>query len=262
MTIGIIGAGNMGGAIAEGLAASKCIAAGDICVSDVMQEHLDHLKSLFPEMQTTSNNIKSAEADIVLVAVKPWLVEMIMREIGHTLNPQKQILIVVAAGVSFEKIYSYLPGDDNLIPCFRLIPNTAISLQESMSLFSAANTSDEQNKLILDMFRHLGEVMMIPEDKMSAGTALTSCGTAYALRFIRASVEAAVEMGFYPAQATEMVAQTVKGAAELLLKNKTNPETEIDKVTTPGGITIKGLNEMEAAGFTNAVIKGLKASQR
>lgn len=260
MTIGIIGAGNMGGAIAEGLAVSGCMAAQDIYVSDVMPAGLNRLKALFPDMQTGVSNLKAAQADIVLLAVKPWLVNAVLTEIGPRLDADSQLLIVVAAGVDFHQIYAALPDKNKQMPCFRLIPNTAISLQASMSLFSAANTKEEQNALILGLFQNLGEVILIPEDKLSAGTSLTSCGTAYALRYVRAAVEAAVEMGFTPAQATYMIAQTVKGAAELLLKNKSNPEVEIDKVTTPGGITIKGLNEMEAAGFSNAVIKGLKAS--
>lgn len=95
---------------------------------------------------------------------------------------------------------------------------------------------------------------------MDAAMALGSCGTAYALRYVRAAMEAGVELGLYPSQAKLIVAQTVKGAAQLLMTNDSHPEEEIDKVTTPGGFTIKGLNRMEACGFTNAVVEGLKAS--
>ena len=96
---------------------------------------------------------------------------------------------------------------------------------------------------------------------MAAGRALASSGIAFALRYMRAATEGGVELGFYPKQAQEIVVHTVKGAVDLLLENKSNPEMEIDKVTTPGGITIKGLNEMELSGFTSAVIRGLKASK-
>ena len=260
MNIGIIGAGNIGGAIAKGLAKAGCLAQEDICLSDVNQNSLDNFSKDFPQAVTCSDNQRAAGADIVLVAVKPWLVEKVLNEIGRRLNSQQQILIVVAAGVSFEQIYSYLPASCADMPCYRLIPNTAIAVRESMSMFSAANTTPAQDESVLGMFRQLGAVMLIPEDKMAAATSLTSCGIAYALRFIRASVEAAVEMGFYPSEANAMLAQTVKGAAALLLNNQSTAEDEIDKVTTPGGITIRGLNEMEANGFTNSVIKGLKAS--
>lgn len=261
MTIGIIGAGNMGGAIAKGLAKASCFAQKDITVCDPQTAVLAAVSQDYPEIKTSNDNLLAAQADIVLVAVKPWLVQTVLNSIGDSLNAQKQILIIVAAGVDFSKIYSCLPDALSQMPCYRLIPNTAIAMQESMSLFCAKNTDEEQNELILGLFRKLGSVMMLPEELMSAGTSLTSCGTAYALRFIRASVEAAVEMGFRADQATAMVAQTVKGAAELLLHNQSNPEVEIDKVTTPGGITIKGLNAMEANGFSNAVIQGLKASR-
>jgi pyrroline-5-carboxylate reductase len=129
-----------------------------------------------------------------------------------------------------------------------------------MSLLSAANTTPEQDKLMMGMLKKLGKAVLIHPDMMEAGTSLTSCGTGFALQFIKANVQVAIEMGFTPEQATELIAQTVKGAAELLLNNKTTPEVEIRKVTTPGGITIRGLNEMEASGFTASVIKGIKAS--
>ena len=95
---------------------------------------------------------------------------------------------------------------------------------------------------------------------MGAATALCSCGIAYAMRYVRAATEGGVELGIYPHKAKEYVLATLRGAVELLEATGNNPEVEIDKVTTPGGITIKGLNAMEAHGFTTAVIEGLKAS--
>ncbi len=107
----------------------------------------------------------------------------------------------------------------------------------------------------------MGLAMIISESQMGAATALTSCGIAYVLKYIHAAVEAGVEMGIYPKDAQKMVAQSVKGAAELLLQNDTHPAIEIDKVTTPGGLTIKGLNELEHAGFSSAIIRAMKASR-
>ncbi|MBP5171606.1 MAG: pyrroline-5-carboxylate reductase [Bacteroidales bacterium] len=260
MTIGIIGAGNMGGAVAKGLAAAGNIAARDIFVSDIAADNLKRLQSEFPQLNCSQDNTSAARCDVVVVAVKPWLVEMILTEIAPVMEA-KQTLIVIAAGVNFEQIFAWLPEQLQDMPCLRLIPNTAIAVGQSMSLFSTNNVGNGLQEQILSLFRPLGEVVVIPESKMSAGTALTSCGTAYALRFVRAAVEAAVEMGFRPEEATRMVAQTMKGAAELLLQHRSHPEEEIDKVTTPGGITIKGLNAMEAAGFSHAVIEGIKASQ-
>ncbi len=260
MNIGIIGAGNMGGAIARGLAKTSHFQAKDIIVSDLSDSCLEALKKDCPETGICKDNHQAAQADIVLLAVKPWLVDVVLREIADALNKDK-ILIVVAAGLSFEQIFTSLPESLSEMACYRLIPNTAITEMESMNLFTAINTSTEQNDFIFNIFNDLGTCMILDEDKMAAATSLTSCGIAYALRYIRASVQAAVEMGFRPTEAQAMVAQTVKGAAELLLNNQTTAENEIDKVTTPGGITIKGLNELEANGFSNAIIKGLKASR-
>ena len=147
------------------------------------------------------------------------------------------------------------------MPMFRLIPNTAISELESMTLIAARNTNDEQNQFMLRLFNEMGMAMLIPEDKIAATTALTSCGIAYVLKYIQAAMQAGIEMGIRPKDAMEMVAQSVKGAAALILNNDTHPSVEIDKVTTPGGITIKGINELEHNGFTSAVIKAMKASK-
>ena len=128
-----------------------------------------------------------------------------------------------------------------------------------MTLIASRNASKEQEQLMLDIFNELGMAMLIPESQMRATTALTSCGIAYVLKYIQAAMQAGIEMGVCPKDAQKMVAQSVKGAAELILNNDTHPSVEIDKVTTPGGITIKGINELDHAGFTSAVIKAIKA---
>ena len=112
-----------------------------------------------------------------------------------------------------------------------------------------------------NLFSEMGMAMILPEDKLEAATALTSCGIAYVLKYIQAAMQAGIEMGIRPSDAMDMIAQSVKGAAELILNNDTHPSVEIDKVTTPGGITIKGINELEHNGFTSAIIKAMKASR-
>ena len=165
----------------------------------------------------------------------------------------KQILISVAAGISFEELAHYVIAPE--MAMFRLIPNTAISELESMTLVAARNTNDEQDQFILRLF------MLIPEDKITAATALASCGIAYVLKYIQAAMQAGIEMGLRPKDAMQMIAQSLKGAAALIQNNDTHPSVEIDKVTTPGGITIKGINELEHNGFTSAIIKAMKASK-
>jgi len=141
-----------------------------------------------------------------------------------------------------------------------MIPNTAIDVMESFSCLSSWNATQDQEEQMVKIFDELGKAMLVPESQLNAFMALSSCGIAYAFRYIRAATEGGVELGIYPNVAKEVVLQTLKGAVALLEATGNHPEVEIDKVTTAGGITIKGLNEMEHAGFTSAVIRGLKAS--
>lgn len=256
MKVTIIGGGNMGGAIARGMAKGTLIKTEDITVSDPFQGTLDALKAEYPAMNVTNNNEEAiAGADIVLLAVKPWLVERILTPLK--LDASKQMFISIAAGVSFEQLEQWVaPG----IPMFRVMPNTGISQMESMSIVCSHNASKEQEQLILDIFNEMGLAMLMPEQNMPAVTALASCGIAYVLEYIRAAMQAGVELGLYPKDAQKMVAQAVKGAATLILNNETHPSVEIDKVCTPGGVTIKGINALEHGGFTSAVINAMKAS--
>ena len=259
MKISIIGAGNMGGAIAKGLAQSTLINTTDITVTAATQKTLDAIKSF--NINTSKNNSEAVKnANIIIIAVKPWLIDKIAKEIAPYIN-NNQIIISIVAGVPFEYLDKLFRCAQDAPAIFRAIPNTAISIKESMTAIASYNASTEQEKLILSIFNELGKSILIEERLMVAATALGSCGTAFALRYIRAAIEGGIEMGLYAHQAKEIVSQTVKGAAELLMHNQSHPEEEIDKVTTPGGITIKGLNEMEHAGFTSAIIRGLKASQ-
>ncbi len=255
MKVTIIGAGNMGGAIARGLAQGKMVATCDITVSDPSTEKLDELKSEYPQINVTSDNMKAIEgAEIVFLAVKPWLVDQILSFI--TLN-SNQVLVSVAAGISFQQMEENVGSE---ITIFRLIPNIAIKYLQSMTLIASHNASKEQEQFMLDVFNEMGIAMLVPESQMGATTALTSCGIAYVLKYIQAAMQAGIELGVYPKDAQKMIAQSVKGAAELLLNQDTHPAVEIDKVTTPGGITIKGINELEHSGFTSAIIKAMKAS--
>lgn len=257
MKIAIIGAGNMGGAIARGLAQGSIICTNDITVSDPTTEKLQELNASYPAINTTTVNNQAAvtDADIVMLAVKPWLVEPVLSKLALT---PKQIIVSIAAGVSFAQLEQY--ATTKKLTMFRLIPNTAISELASMTLIASHRASKEQEQLLLDIFNEMGLSMLVTEENLAATTALTSCGIAYVLKYIQAAMQAGVEMGVYPKDAMMMVAQSVKGAAELILNNNTHPSVEIDKVTTPGGITIKGINELEHGGFTSTIIKAMKKS--
>ncbi|HEY5570294.1 MAG TPA: pyrroline-5-carboxylate reductase [Bacteroidales bacterium] len=265
MKVTIIGVGNIGGAIARGLVKGGTYNASDITISDLVQNNLDKLKAFDPGFTiSASNSLAIKEADVVIVAVKPWIVETVLSEIKHSFNYEKQILVSIAAGVSFDMLNGFMKSKVNTTAptIFRVIPNTAIEVLSSMTFVSSCNATAEEEALIVQMFNELGTALLIKEDLMAAGTALASSGIAYALRYIRASCEGGVQMGFYPDQAKEIVLKTVKGAVDILLANQTNPEQEIDRVTTPGGITIRGLNEMELAGFSSSVIRGLLKSSK
>lgn len=255
MKIAIIGAGNMGGAIARGLAQGTIVQASDVTVADPFSGSLEILQASYPEINVTTENQEAIkDADFVILAVKPWLVNQVLSVIH--LKPQ-QVLVSIAGGFTFEQLVESVGPE---LTIFRVIPNTAISEMESMTLISSRNASKEQEQLLLNIFNELGMAMLIPESQMGAATALTSCGIAYVLKYIQAAMQAGVEMGIYPKNAQKMVAQSVKGAAALILNNDTHPSVEIDKVTTPGGITIKGINELDHEGFASAIIKAMKVS--
>ena len=257
MKIAIIGAGNMGGAIARGISKSKQFATDSLVVSNPNTGKLEALKEECPLITTTQNNLEAAKgSDIVMLAVKPWLIQSVLRELKLK---EKQILVSIASGITFEQLAHELVDPE--MPMFRIIPNTAISEQQSMTLIATRNTTAKMEEMITNLFNEMGITMIVSEEKLEAATALSSCGIAYVLKYIQAAMQAGVEMGIRPNDAMKMVAQSAKGAATLILNSQTHPSIEIDKVTTPGGITIKGVNELDHAGFTSAIIKAMKASK-
>ena len=246
----------MGGATVEGLIKGQYFKNNDITVADPSQA----VTEKFAEMGisvTSDNKLAADTADIVCVVVKPWLVERVLKDIKPELDPKKQILIVIAAGVSSESIKGWL--GDQCPSLFLVIPNIAIAEMASMTFVVPVGASEKDIQTVTDIFNEMGNTLITDEQHLAAGTTLASCGIAYAMRYVRAAAEGGVELGFKADDAKAIVMQTMKGAVELLEASGMHPEAAIDLVTTPGGVTIKGLNEMEHAGFTSAVIRGLKA---
>ena len=256
MKISVIGAGAMGGATVEGLIKGHQFKNEDITVRDPSQAVVDKFAKLGVNV-TTDNQQAAKTADIVCVVVKPWLVERVLTDIKAELDPKKQLLIVIAAGVPSASIKEWLGA--NCPPLFLVIPNIAIAQLASMTFIVPCDTTQQQTELIQGIFNDMGTSLLTDEQHLASGTTLASCGIAYAMRYIRAAAEGGVELGFKADDAKKIVMQTMKGAVELLEASGMHPEAAIDLVTTPGGLTIKGLNEMEHAGFTSAVIRGLKA---
>ena len=195
-------------------------------------------------------------SEVVILAVKPFQIKEVVEGIKNDLS-KKHILVSVVTGVLIKDIEQVVEKD---LAMFRAMPNTAIAIQESMTCLAYNNAATAQIKYVNDLFSNLGKVVKIEEKLMDAATVLGACGTAYAMRYIRANIQGGIEIGFDAATASQIAAQTVKGAAELLLQKGSHPEHEIDKVTTPKGCTIAGLNEMEHQGFSSSLIKGLVAS--
>ena len=254
--IGIIGGGNLGMAIAEGLIQSGYIKPGHILITRRSVDKLHELER--KGVMVSANNADALDyAGLVILAVKPFQVDEILQKLKNNFKKGKHILISVITGVSISHLSSLVPEG---IPIVRAMPNTAIAIRESMTCLSGKDVNPEQLQEIMEIFNQLGSTVKIDEKLMDAATVLGACGTAFAMRYIRANIQGGIEIGFDAATASLIAAQTVKGAAELLLKKQTHPEQEIDKVTTPKGCTIAGLNEMEHRGFSSSLIKGLVAS--
>jgi len=253
--IAIIGGGNLGRAIAEGLFKGQLINPENITVTRRKLDLINDLKE--KGIKTTSNNCDAVKtATVVIVAVKPKKVMSILEEIRDSLS-DNAILISVVTGVSLTEIQGVLA---NKVTTFRAMPNTAIAIHESMTCVSTQNGSEDKQKIVFSIFDQLGKTILVDEELMNASTVLAACGIAFALRFIRAAAQGGIEIGFDSQTAHLIASQTVRGAAGLLIEGAAHPEMEIDKVTTPQGYTIAGLNEMEHQGFSSSLIKGIVTS--
>lgn len=248
----IIGAGNLGTSIALGLL--KTTSKENIIVTRKSKKPNILLeKAGISILSDNANAIQNAE--IIIIAVKPFKVEEVLQELKTKIS-DNQIIISVATGISIEDIKSTI-GNKTI---FRAMPNTASSVGESMTCIAQTNASENQIDKVIAIFDTLGETILIEENLMNASTVLGACGIAYVMRFVRAMVQGGIEIGFDSKTANKITNQTIKGAIELLLQNGLHPEEEIDKVTTPKGCTIAGLNEMEHQGFSSSMIKGIKTS--
>jgi pyrroline-5-carboxylate reductase len=253
--IAIIGGGNLGTAIAEGLLKSKFSKAGEIIVTKRNTATLQPLKEKGVAI-TNDNKAAVKKSDVVILAVKPFQVSEVLSGIKKELTGNK-LLISVVTGVLISDMEEAV---GKKLSFFRAMPNTAIAIQQSITCVCNQHADAAGVKYVNDLFSTLGKVVTIDEKLMDAATILGACGTAYAMRYIRANIQGGIEIGFDAATASLIAAQTVKGAAELLLQRGSHPEQEIDKVTTPKGCTIAGLNEMEHRGFSSSLIRGVVAS--
>lgn len=253
MKITIIGGGNLGTSIATGLVASKLVTPQNITVTKRNIGTIENLKK--SGIKISNDNSKSVQkADIVIIAVKPFQIKDV---IENTQFAGNQIVVSTVTGIWLHDLKQWFAGN---VKVFRAMPNTAIAVRKSVTCIAHEEKDEKALGLVQKVFDQLGATIVIDEKLMDAATVIGACGIAFAMRYIRASIQGGIQIGFSAEQARFIVAETVNGAAELLLINHSHPEQEIDKVTTPRGCTIAGLNEMEHHGFSSAAIKGVTAS--
>tara|TARA_Y100000589_G_scaffold263738_1_gene254272 strand:+ start:108 stop:893 length:786 start_codon:yes stop_codon:yes gene_type:complete len=250
--ITIIGCGNLGQAILKGLIKS----ANNIHLVATKRdpEAIKHFER--EGVRILGDNIKAIEnADLILLALKPYNVLEVLKDLAPHIDATKQVVVSLATGVTLSTLRETVQSD---IPIYRAMPNTGADVGASMTCIASNHSSHDQ--LIEECFNTIGSTTRIDEKLMDAATVLGACGVAFVLRFMRGMVQGGVQIGFDSKTASTIVNQTVKGAAELLISGGQHPEFEIDKVTTPKGCTISGLNEMEHNGFSSALIKGIVSS--
>ena len=252
--IAILGAGNLGTSLAKGLLVSEQYTLADMILTDKRGHRISYLKE--KGYTVTDDNAGAVkQSRIVVMSIKPQQFDSLAQEIRESITP-RHIVLSTITGVTLNEIESVF----GKVPVFRIMPNTALAICESMTCIASKNAHTDHQELILTLFNRMGSTLEIPEDMMEAATVVGACGIAFALRFMRAMSQGGIEIGFNSEMSQLITAQTVKGAARLILETNNHPEREIDKVTTPQGITISGLNEMEHQGLSSAVIRGLITS--
>ncbi|HJO93657.1 MAG TPA: pyrroline-5-carboxylate reductase [Victivallales bacterium] len=256
--ISIIGTGKIGTAIANGLLESGEFDIPNITLADLNVTKLNVMKE--KGFKITGNNIDAVKkSDIIIISVEPHHANQVFEEIRNDLNPEKHTLISVVTGFKIDHIKSKICNDTDII---RVMPNTAVAVRESMTCIAFNNVKESSKERVASIFDTVGETVIISEELMPAATALCACGTAFFMRAVRAASQGGIEVGFHSEIAISMAAQTAKGAAKLILSKGRHPEFEIDKVTTPMGCTIAGLNRMEHEGFSSSIIKGITTSAK
>ena len=254
--IAVLGAGNLGSAIARGIVRSGLRRAEDVHLTHLQPEELAELAA--QGHPTGTDNVAAVgRAHIVVITVQPQDISGLLAEVAPTLDGDKHVVVSTATGVSLEALRRYAGVG---IPVIRAMPNLGIQTLNSMTCLALGPDFEEALAKVEALFSGLGETIRIKEENMDAATALCASGIAFFLRAIRGAAQGGIEIGFHADEAIRMAAQTAKGAAELLLVNRSHPEVEIDQVTTPNGCTIAGLNEMENRGFTSALVRGIVVS--
>jgi len=254
MKVAIIGAGSLGQSIAKGLLKNRVVTS--LYLTKRNTKSITSFNESKEVVLTSDNEEAVKNSDILIFAVQPRHLEKIMVNIKPLLK-ENQLIITVITGFSISKIEDIIGVDKYII---RSMPNTAASVGQSMTCLSANQKGKEKVAIAKTIFNSLGVSMEIPEEQLQAATVICASGIAFWMRLIRATTQGAIQLGFEAHEAHELAMQTCFGAASLLKESGNHPEAEIDRVTTPGGCTIEGLNEMEHQGLSSSLIKGINTS--
>jgi pyrroline-5-carboxylate reductase len=259
-TVGFLGAGNMGEALIKGLLAAKLVPADAIFATDVRPERLKELDRQYGIQVASDNAELVRRADIVILAVKPQIMDAVATEIAPVVTRRK-LLISIAAGVATEKIRARLPRDSRLI---RVMPNTpALVLEGATAIAKADGLEPGDLDIAREIFGAVGRVVVLGEEMIDAVTGLSGSGPAYVAIVIESLADGGVRMGLDRATAMTLATQTVLGAAKLLLETGLHPGALKDMVSSPGGTTIAGIAALEEGGLRTTFIKAVeRATQR
>jgi len=254
MKIAIIGTGNLGKSIAKGLIKSNVITT--LYLTKRNLESINEFEGYKNVFLTTDNNEAVKQSDIIIFAIQPAHFKSILNGIKPLLT-ENHVLVSTITGFSISKMESIVGQDQYII---RAMPNTAIAVGKSMTCLCSNTKGAVRIKIAEAIFNQLGTSITIPENQMQAATVVCASGVAFWMRLIRATTQAAIQLGFEAQTAQELAMYTCEGAASLLITTGNHPEEEIDKVTTPKGCTIEGLNEMEHKGLSSSLIQGMVTS--
>lgn len=252
MKVHIIGGGNLGVSVALGLV--RFSKDKQVTITRRNLSSILYLEELGVTV-STDNKHGIQEADVIILTIKPYQVDTVLAEILPVIS--NKVIASAVSGLSIENLQKKI-GDSNR--AIRIMPNIASQFGASATCIAFNEKHKEQAQNVVALFQDLGTAPIIDEKLMDAATVLAASGTAFALRYIRASMQAGIEIGFDWQTALAISAQTVKGAAEMILEENAHPEQLIDRVTTPQGCTIAGLSEMETHGFSSSLVRGIKAA--
>jgi len=257
MKIAILGTGNLGYSIALGILSQDNFKFKNLYLTKRNTESLESWSKLTNVKISRDNSRAVRFSDVIIIAVQPAQLQGVLEEIKDVINPKRHTVISVVTGRKIADIEAILGMEVAIV---RSMPNTAISVGQSMTCLSANSRGKQHIEFAKTIFNSLGKTMCIEENLMQAATVICASGIAFWMRLIRATTQGAVQLGFDAEEAQELSMQTALGAASLLIKSGNHPEQEIDKVTTPSGCTIEGLNEMEHQGLSSSLIRGLVTS--